>query len=268
MDGSPLVDPLGSVTITLASSQISVEYSVYARPLLDADFEIAPPPPGVPALLPPITVPASLDVIKHDVLVYQPPRPDPWTIQDGYVLHGQPAAGNGGNLATLIGSIDGDTIFVIKARKTHQGGESALQLAQALVALPRPKPVPALSLVLSQSGQLSVSGGQRGVFYHFRRVGQTNEIGLPAYFHRLDEADPQRNLGVGQLRIETDFVVARDPDDPNALQTDPAYRAVPDPVVELTNVPPPGEDSVSVMAVHARTGVGWLANQAIGITRL
>jgi hypothetical protein len=259
---------VGLVTITLANSQTSVEYSVYARPLLDADFELAPPPPGAPATLPPITVPASLDVIKHDVLVHKPPRPDPWTAQDKYVLYGQPTAGNGGDLALSIGPIDRDTIFVIKARKTHQGGQSALQLEQALVALPRPKPVPALSLVLSQSGRLSVSGGQPGVFYHFRRVGQTNEIGLPAYFHRLVEADPQQNRGVGQLRIETDLAVARDPDDPNALQTDPASRPVPDPVVDLTDVPPPGEDSVNVTTVHARTGVGWLASQTLPITRL
>jgi hypothetical protein len=267
MDGSPLVDPLGSVTITLASSQTSVEHSVFARPLLDADFELAPPPPDAPALLPPITVPASPNVLTHDVHVHAPPRPDPWTVQDGYVLHGQPTAGNGGDLTLSIGPFESDTVFVIKARKTHPGGQSALQLEHALVALPRPKPAPALSLVLSQSGQLSVAGGQHGVFYHFRRIGQTDEIGLPAYFHRLDEADPQQNRGVGQLRIETDFAVARDPDDPNALQTDPAYQPVPDPVVNLTDVPPPGEDSVSVMAVHARTGVGWVASQTFPITR-
>jgi hypothetical protein len=267
MDGSPLVDPVGSVTITLASSQTSVEYSVYARPLLDADFELAPAPPGAPALLPPITVPASTDAVQHDVLVHEPPRPDPWTAQDRYVLYGQPTAGNAGNLALSIGHFEVDTVFVIKARKTHQGGESALQLQHALVALPRPKLVPALSLALSPSGQLSVSGGQRGVFYHFRRIGQTTEIGLPAYFHRLDEANPQQNRGVGQLRIETDFAVARDPDDPHALQTDPASRPVPDPIVELTNVPPQGETSVSVTAIHARTGVAWLTSQTIPITR-
>jgi hypothetical protein len=241
---------------------------VYARPLLDADFELAPPPPGGPALLPPITVPASLDVLQHDVLVHEPLRPDPWTVQDGYVLHGQPTAGTGGNLALSIGPFESDAVFVIKARKTHQGGHSALQLQHARVALPRPKLMPALSLVLSQNGQLSVSGGQRGVFYHFRRIGQTSEIGLPAYFHRLDEADPQQNRGVGQLRIGTDFAVARDPDDPDALQTDPAHRAVPPPIVDLTDVPPQGENSVSVMAVHARTGVGWLASQTLPITRL
>jgi hypothetical protein len=268
IDVSPLVDPVGLVTIKIAGSQRSASYSIYACPLADGDFELDPPPPAAPALLPSITVPASQDVLAHRVLVHDPPRPDPWKVQDQYVLHEQPPADTGGVLAFSIGPFDRDTVFVIKARKVHQGGESALQLAQAVVALPRPKPVPALSLVLSQSGQLSVSGGQRGVFYHFRRIGQTNEIGLPAYFHRLDEADPQQNRGIGALRIETDFAIARDPDDPNALQTDPAHRPVPDPVVALTSVPPPGENSVSVMAVHARTGVGWLASLTFPITRL
>jgi len=273
-DGSPLVDPTGPITITIANSQASVTYSIYARPLVDdrppaaGDFEFAPPPAGGPAVLPPITVPASLDVAQHDVLVHEPPRPDPWTVQDGYALIGQPTAGNGGNLVFSIGPFDRDTVFLIKARKTHVGGESALQLAHAIVALPRPKPAPTLSLVLSPSGQLSVSGGQRGVFYHFHRVGQTAKIGLPAYFHRLDEVDPQQNRGVGQLRIETDFAIARDPDDPGALQIDPAFRPVPDPVVELTEVPPSGETSVRVVAVHARTGVPWLASQTIPITRV
>lgn len=267
MDGSPLVDPTGAVTITIANSQASVEYSIYARPLLDADFEIDPPPPDAPALLPAIAVPPSLDVAAHDVLVHEPPRPDPWAAQAGYAPQGQPAAGVGGDLAISIGPFEGDTVFVIKARKVHQGGESALQLQQAVAALPRPLPVPALSLELSPAGQLSVSGGQRGVFYHFRRVGQPDEIGLPAYFHRLDEVDPAQNRGIGALRIETDLAVARDPDDPGALQIEPEYRPVADPVVDLTDVPPPGEDSLSVMAVHARTGVGWLVSQTLPITR-
>lgn len=267
MDGSPLVDPLGPVTITIAASQASVVYTAYARPLLDGDFHLDLLSPGGPALLPPITVPPSLDVIGHDVLVVAPPRPDPWTVQAGHTQRGLPAAGNGGDLTLSVGPLHDDTVLVIQARKTHQGGESALSLEQALAALPRPDPVPALSLVLSQSGELSVSGGQRGVFYHLRRIGQAGEIGLPAYFHRLDEVDPQQNRGVGALRIETDFAVARDPDDPNAVKTDPAYRPVADPIVDLADVPPAGEDSVSVMAVHARTGVGWLASQTFPITR-
>lgn len=273
-DGSPLVDPLGPVTIAIAGSQKSVSYSIYARPLVDdrppvaGDFEVDPPPAGAPALLPPLHVPASPDVVAHDVHVHQPPRPDPWTVQSGYVLQGAPATGNGGALVFSIGPFDRDTVLLICAHKVHTGGESALQLAQALVALPRPRPVPALSLVLSPDGQLSVSGGQPGVFYHFHRVGQTAEIGLPAYFHRLDEVDPHQNRGVGQLRLETDFVVARDPDDPDAALLDPANRPVPDPVVTLTDVPPVGETGVSVVAVHARTGVGWLASQTLPITRL
>jgi hypothetical protein len=126
--------------------------------------------------------------------------------------------------------------------------------------------VPGLSLVVSQSGQMSVTGGQPGVFYHFRRIGQTDEIGLPAYFHRLDEIDSQQNRGIGQLRLENDFAVARDPDDPNAPQVDPAYQHPPNPVVDLESVPP--EDSVRVMAVHSRTGVGWLVSHDFPITKL
>lgn len=279
-DGSPLVDPEGLVKITIEGSQASVSYSVYARPLVEdrppdaGDFEVDAPVPGGPALLPPIMVPASPGVApgqpggsQHDVRVHQPPRPDPWAVQHDYVLQGQPA-GNGGNLAFSIGPFDRDTVFVIQARKSHHGGESALQFEQALVALPRPEPVPALSLALSPGGQLAVSGGQLGVFYHFHRIGQSAPIGLPAYFHRVDEIDAKQNRGVGQLRIETDFVVAREPDDPDAPQTDPAYRRAADPVVDLTDAPPPGEDSVTVMAVHARTGVGWLASQTVAIRRL
>lgn len=267
MDGSPLVDPAGAVAITIANSQASVEYSVYSRSLLDADFELDPPPIGAPALLPAIAVPPSLDVAAHNVLVHEPSRPDPWATQADYVLQGQPTAGDGGELALSIGPFENDTVFLIKARKTHLGGESALQLQQVVAALPRPKPVPALSLELSPAGQLSVSGGQRGVFYHFRRVGQPDESGLPAYFHRSDEVDPAQNRGIGALRIETDLAVARDPDDPDALQIDPAYRPVADPIVDLADVPPPGEDSLSVMAVFARTGVGWLVSQTFPITR-
>src|SRR5262249_39127144 len=108
-DGSPLVDPLGLVAITIAGTQASASYKLFARTLVDdrppvaGDFEPDPPPPGAPPLLPPINVPASQDVVAHQVLVHKPPRPDPWTVQDGFVAQGQATAGNGGNLVFSIG---------------------------------------------------------------------------------------------------------------------------------------------------------------------
>ena len=58
---------------------------------------------------------------------------------------------------------------------------------------------------------MQVSGGQPGVFYHFRSDPGGTDIALPAYFHKRDEADDRFNKGLGQLAIEVDLAIAADP---------------------------------------------------------
>lgn len=278
IDGSALVDPVAPVTITIAGSQASVLYGAYVRTLHDMDF-VREDAPAAEVLT--VRVPASKDVPEHPVQVHMPPRPTPWQAPADATQPGEPTAGNGAELKLALGPLAEDSVVVIQAQKVHVAdgvagkqsvlpGHSTLQLQQALVALSRPDPTPALTLTVSPNadgarGSMLVSGGQRGVFYHFRVDADGQEVGLPAYFHRLDEEAPQQNRGIGQLEIRRDLAVARDPLlDPAVLPVSPEQVRPPDPLIDVE--PLPGGE-VSVTAVKARTGVAWLASRPFPVTR-
>lgn len=270
-DGSPLVDPLGPVTLTAIGSQQSVIYRAYLRFLLDRDFVIdgASEEPQIAA-----AVPALAGVPAHTVFVLAPPRPDPFQLQSGFAQRGEIKAGTVAALKLDLGPIHDDSVVIVEARKDHKDpatgqsiGQSSLQLTQPVVVLPRPDPATALSLVVTAAtpgpgGTMLVTGGQLGVLYHFRLTAGAAEIGLPAYFHRVDEEDGQQNRGVGQLRVETDFIVARTEPSPGG---DLARQRPLMPVVELAQIP--AGTSLSVTAVWTRTGVSWLAPRTVPITK-
>ncbi|HZF48936.1 MAG TPA: hypothetical protein VE093_09820 [Polyangiaceae bacterium] len=259
--GSPLVDPDAPATLRIDGSQASVGYSVFIRTLLDADFDVSDP-----AEAEAITVPASLDVSEHTVLVKRPARPSPWAAQAGFTQLtqlGEPLSvkGTDGPLEIPLGMIHDDSVIVVRARKEHAGPkpkESALQLKQSAVALTRPDSAP--DLVVSPyepggSGAVLVTGGQRGVFYHFRAGAELTELGLPAYFHELDK-------GLGHLKVQVNLVVPRDaPAGEASGDLGEEATPPPPPVVELDPLPSSGVLIVS--AVKARTGVAWLNPQEI-----
>ncbi|XXT24935.1 hypothetical protein WME94_25715 [Sorangium sp. So ce429] len=271
--GSPVL-PQGSATITIAGSQPSVLYSAHVRALSTVDFV-----PGAGPTQRAIAVPGT-----SGVEVYTPRPPALWQAPAGSVQHGDAMPGNGGVLELGVGPLEDDSIVVVQARKTHTAAgapfESAVQLEQAVVVLVRPEAVLALKLALSasadgNSGTLLVSGGQPGVFYHFYRSKEASEaLGLPAYFHRLDEHDPSLNKGVAAiepegsdhvprrgLRVEMDLVITRDPPPPATL--DPAHKRPLDPLVDIAPLPVGG--AVEVMAIKARTGIGWLVKRPVAI---
>lgn len=268
--GSP-IRPQGDATITIAGSQASVLYSAYVRALSDVDFVPGPDLTAIP-------VPDTLGVA-----VYVRPPPEPWKVPAGFEQHGVAVKGNGGVLELPVGPLQDDSIVVVQAHKIHTAGaplESAVPLEQAVVVLVRPESVPALQLALSAKpdgdrGTLLVSGGQPGVFYHFYRSNEASEIGLPAYFHKLDELDASLNKGVAAtepegsnqvprrgLQVEMDLVITRDP--PGPADPDPARVRPLDPLVDIAPLPLDG--TVDVMAIKARTGIGWLVKRSVAIT--
>lgn len=270
--GSPVL-PQGSATVTIAGSQLNVLYSAHVRALSTVDFV-----PDAGSSLTAITVPGT-----SGVEVYTPRPPALWQAPAGSAQHGDEMPGNGGVLELGVGPFQDDSIAVVQARKIHTAIgatlESAVQLEQAVVVLVRPEAVPALELALSasadgNSGTLLVSGGQPGVFYHVYRSNEASELGLPAYFHRLDEHDPSMNKGVAAiepegsdhvprrgLRVEMDLVITRDPP---AAALDPGHVRPLDPQVDIA--PLPTDSAVDVMAIKARTGIGWLAKRSVAIT--
>lgn len=270
LDGSPLVDPARSATVSIQSSQKNVRYTAFLRQLLDADFGLSATPD---ARWLQVSVPVSRDLAAHTVFVREPPRPAPFAVQEGFAPQGDTKAGTGATLILDLGPIRQDGVAVIRAEKQHRDsasgqllGTSGVQLAQAAVILPRPDAV-TLSLMVSAAasgsgGAMLVTGGQAGVFYFFRQSPDGTVIGPPAYFHRVDEQDPTQNRGVGQLAVTRDFVITRTP---SAPPTDPATERPLPPLVDLATVP--AGTSLSVTAVWARTGVPWSTPRTIAFTK-
>jgi hypothetical protein len=197
-----------------------------------------------------------------------PPCPAVWQEPAGYVILAT-GTGTDGTLRLAVGPLTEDCVVVLKAHKDHSAVapvSSDLQLSQAVAILVRPDLVPGLTLQLTrspdgQSGSLLVQGGQPGVLYHFRRGSEASELGLPAYFHKVDATDASQNKGIGQLRIGTDVIVARDPPPVVDPSLDLPHRRPLSPVVELVALPADG--TFTVMAVKARTGVGWSASRLL-----
>ncbi len=148
----------------------------------------------------------------------------------GFTVGADWQAGAGADLRLMLPLASMDTIVAVAARKAHVAASgpftSAVWLRHMIVQLVRPNPAPALTLSTTLAaggtdGALTVSGGQPGVFYT-PRVGPTGaRILPPAYAHKPDPVDPAANKGVGQLKLEVDFAVARDgqPPLPPALAT-------------------------------------------------
>jgi len=107
-----------------------------------------------------------------------------------------------------------------------------------------------------------VSGGQPGVFYHFRHGQDATELGLPAYSHKLDDTDPTQNKGLGQVRVEIDVVVARDPSMAPGGDLPQVHPQLP--LVEIA--PLPADGNLTVMAVKARSSLSWSASRIIATT--
>jgi hypothetical protein len=260
--GSPLIDVQGNGTITISGTQKSVVYSVYARPLLDADFVLTAASDGS-TLSVPVSSTASVNIV-------QPQRPAVWQVQPGYALESS-GAGTGDTLALTVGPVPEDSVVMIGAHKDHSVVplKSDVQLMQAAAVLARPDPVPGLSLQLvpstdGTSGSVLISGGQPGVFYHLRTPADDADLGRPAYFHKVDDSDPSQNKGLGQLFLENTFVIGRDPPPATPAAPDLAHQP---PVAPLVDVAPlPQGTTVKVMAFKARTGVGWSASRSFALT--
>jgi hypothetical protein len=204
--GAPVIPFGASTPVTIAGSQESAEYRLWGRTLADADFVYGD---------------AGSDLLRvavegqPDVQVLPPP--DLGGVPEGYRALGEWQPGNGSDLHFDVGPLEEDTVVIAQARKTHwDDGTSLVQLAQAAVALVEPDPTVELALEVpvtarTMKEQVSVAGGDPGVFYILRRGATGADREPPAYFHQLDPAHPDQNKGVGLLRIEGDFVLARDP---------------------------------------------------------
>jgi hypothetical protein len=245
-----IVDFDGQAVMTVAATQRSARYRVYAGRIRDRDF-VRTPTRATEVIS--VSVPG-----KPDVPVRKPRSANTWVTPDGYRDLGAPQAGSGGDIRFALSGLTDDWLVIVQALKEHQAVSvtpSAVQVAQAAVVLVRPNPAPGLKVrALAAADTVEASGGQPGVFYYLRVDPDGQELTTPVYFHKRDDDDPRANKGIDQLAVEIDFVMTPAwPAEKTAAS--PGFAGTPPewPVLEA-----PGLNSGAVLhvrAVKAQTGV-------------
>ena len=221
-----IVDFGAARAVRIDKPQIGVHYHAFLHRLNDSDY--AQGEHSGPGL-------ASVQVTGQDAIVRlgELPPPDQANIPAGFeAVTDTWRRGEGNSLSLTLPVATVDAVVAVAARKQHatRDGtiESAVWLKQPAILLVRPNPSPELTLCVTlvdgkTDGTLAVVGGQPGMFYELRLFGTETLIGPPAYVHKPNELVSSVYKGIGQLKINLDFVVTRDgqPPLPPLLHTDP-----------------------------------------------
>ena len=239
-DPAPIIPYQGACSVRLSQTQKGAFYRAFAHVIADSEYQQgATPGPGLAAI--------KVDG-EPDAMVLLPGLPGSGDDLPGFTTVGEEQAGTGADLLLALPPAAGNRVVAVQARKRHQltGAPvvSAVWLAQLAVVLTRPDPnaKPLLRVTLRggrTTGALDVIGGQEGVFYTPRIMPPGTPILPPAYVHKRDPLAPALNKGLGQLKLEVDFVLARDPPEgggpldlartaplPPSLVTDPLEAGV------------------------------------------
>lgn len=224
--------------LTIAASQPGVTYHLFRYTLRDEDFVYGQP--SVPVTTVPVPQYEDAQILRPVTAVVNPG-------EVGF----QNEAGNGGYLDFTLPVLIEDTRFTVHAVKLHESDTarkiaSAVRLDAAAVVLVRPNPTPDLTVTAFSDGDtidtLVFTDGQPGVFYG---VG-LNEI---VYIHKRQLDNPSLNKGLGRLRLDVDFVVARADQQTDSPQTTPPLP----PLLGVNDLLV--EDTLMVTAMKARSRV-------------
>jgi hypothetical protein len=188
---NPIVDYASGSNVWLMNPQASVEYSLYKRDLVAADYL----PDRTPGSL---TVQTDegrqISIRVPDVIVNQV-NPPGFTLVDTF-KH------TGGSMPADTGDLLEDTLFLISATKVDN--RERLQLARAVVVLVRPNPAPVVGVLAAvvdagAEGTVTVQNTQKGVYYQLRLDADNRPINPPGY-HLTDR-------GIDTVRLEVDMIV-------------------------------------------------------------
>jgi len=126
--------------------------------------------------------------------------------------------GAGADLRLPLPAAETDALVLIAARKTHDADSGPFQsfvwltLWAARLVKPNPRQPVVLTVALAgevTDGAMVVSGGQPGVYYTPRVMPAGTPIQPPAYVHQSDPLGESPFKGIGQIKLEVDFTVAR-----------------------------------------------------------
>jgi len=255
-----------SSSVTIAATQRSAFYQLFARPVRDREFT----PEGTETTA---DVPVAGEATVH---IARPAWSSVWDLPAGFVAIGEAQAGTGDALDLPLGELVQDTLVIVRAHKSHTTAgeapatvESAVQLLAATATLVGPTPTPQIELRVvlvggKTSGIVEVLGGQPGVYYHLRRTADGDDLGLAAYVHQLDDVDDAVNKGIGQLAIGVDLLITRDD---NGIAETALDRKRPQPPQVWTG-PLSAGDILHLHAVKAQTRVSAVLAKTAELTPL
>lgn len=263
----PVLAFSADAAVQIRNTQPNAQYRVYLRRITDPGDD----PDYIHNPAPDDEVVRVTARGESEVQVRRPALPDPWSPVAEFDAHGDYSDGNGDTLPIPVRYPADDCMLIVEARKQHlvarrdrterrdRSIPSSVWLLQPAVLLRRPDPDQALSLSLTSQGArpgglMRVTGGQPGIYYHFRSGEDGPKMPWPAYFHRHDVEDAGINRGIGQLEIEIDLAVAADPaPGPVDPVLDPSLRPPEPPLLETG--PLEAGTLLHVRAVKAQTGV-------------
>jgi hypothetical protein len=241
--------------ITVTAAQAGLSYRALTRPIADGDFDRGGPVAGKILSIPVTGAPA--------VRVKLPPPPSAATRLEGFEQRGECRTGTGADLTLPLPALPEQDVFVaIEVTKSHTGADgvispSTIWLNTVAAVLVGPNPDQCLTVAVALEdgktiGDMTLTGGQPGVFYTPRVAPDGPPFPLPAYFHQRDRQNAAWNKGIGQLNVEVDLVVAADPVPPPMAEL-PAERPPAAPRLPCAGLP--AGTRLHFRAVKAQTGV-------------
>jgi transcription elongation GreA/GreB family factor len=254
-DPGPIYDFQAARFVRVGAAAAGVEYRALLCPVADAMYaQGAAPSPALVA----VPVPG-----QPDALIRLPPMPsvDAGTVPPGFAVGADWQVGAGGDLRLALPPAAADAIVTVAARKTHvaESGTfvSTVWLRQQAELLVRPNPSPPLVLTVTLAGAatdgaLAVAGGQPGVYYTPRTAPNGPPVQPPAYMHQPDPENAAPYKGVGQLKLEVDFAVARDGQPPLP------------PLLDAGAIPVGTTLAVQAMMAQSRIAIDLAAQAVIG----
>jgi hypothetical protein len=200
-----IVDYDGTASIKLQNTEAKLFYQGFTRSIADQEF-----------------VHGTTDVPTFTILVPDKKQvtlltPAATTSDFGYAtdaVEGQ----LGSDLELSINNkLTEDSFVKVQAFKMDSAKvQSTIGFTQVTAVLVRPNPNLDLHLIPSSikrsvlQAPIQVTGGEPGVFYEFTNSKDNTVLGLPVYFPHPDSSNNTRNVGIGQVQVEVDLVVAAD----------------------------------------------------------